>query len=110
MAGFYSARSSIMPPLPWPTFAPPLSSATVRTVIWATGYRDETAWVEIPSAVGPDGTFSHTNGVSPVPGLYFAGRPWQRNRASALVMGAGPDAERIVEEIVRRQHRQGADR
>ena len=25
MAGFYSARSSIMPPLPWPTFAPPLS-------------------------------------------------------------------------------------
>ena len=26
MAGFYSARSSIMPPLPWPTFAPPLST------------------------------------------------------------------------------------
>ena len=26
MAGFYSARSSIMPPLPWPTFAPPLSA------------------------------------------------------------------------------------
>ena len=25
MAGFYSARGSIMPPLPWPTFAPPLS-------------------------------------------------------------------------------------
>lgn len=86
------------------------SSATVRTVIWATGYRDETGWVEIPSAVGPDRAFSHTNGVSAVPGLYFVGRPWQRNRASALVMGAGPDAERIVEEIVRRQHRQGAKR
>lgn len=27
MAGFYSARGSIMPPLPWPTFAPPLSVA-----------------------------------------------------------------------------------
>ncbi|MCW5711995.1 Rrf2 family transcriptional regulator [Shinella sp.] len=25
MAGFYSARGSIMPPLPWQTFAPPLS-------------------------------------------------------------------------------------
>ncbi len=25
MAGFYSARSWIIPPLPWPTFAPPLS-------------------------------------------------------------------------------------
>ena len=27
MAGFYSARRSIMPPLPWTTFAPPLSDA-----------------------------------------------------------------------------------
>jgi len=25
VAGFYSARRSIMPPLPWTTFAPPLS-------------------------------------------------------------------------------------
>jgi len=25
VAGFYSARGSIMPPPPWPTFAPPLS-------------------------------------------------------------------------------------
>ncbi|MBP2450057.1 hypothetical protein [Rhizobium leguminosarum] len=26
MAGFYSARGWIIPPLPWPTFAPPLST------------------------------------------------------------------------------------
>ena len=25
MAGFYSARGRTIPPLPWPTFAPPLS-------------------------------------------------------------------------------------
>jgi len=25
VAGFYSARSRTIPPLPWPTFAPPLS-------------------------------------------------------------------------------------
>ena len=25
MAGFYSARDRIIPPLPWPTFAPPFS-------------------------------------------------------------------------------------
>jgi putative flavoprotein involved in K+ transport len=81
------------------------SSASVRTVVWATGYRDETAWVDIPSAVGPDGALSHRNGISPVPGLYFVGRPWQRNRASALVMGAGPDADLIVQEILRQQNR-----
>lgn len=33
MAGFYSARSSIMPPLPWPTFAPPLSFDHAYTVV-----------------------------------------------------------------------------
>jgi len=30
VAGFYSARGSIMPPLPWPTFAPPLSHDNPR--------------------------------------------------------------------------------
>lgn len=78
------------------------SSANIRAVVWATGYRDETDWLDIPSAKGPQGTFSHVSGVSPVSGLYFVGRPWQRNRASALVMGAGPDAKQIVEALVRR--------
>ena len=40
MAGFYSARASIMPPLPWPTFAPPLSMAGV-TMAWQ--YREDLA-------------------------------------------------------------------
>ncbi|GAA4182904.1 hypothetical protein GCM10023069_61460 [Shinella granuli] len=46
MAGFYSARSSIMPPLPWPTFAPPLSEPeddvtgnTVRALLEGFGPR-----------------------------------------------------------------------
>lgn len=30
MAGFYSARGRTIPPLPWPTFPPPLSSASQR--------------------------------------------------------------------------------
>ena len=35
MAGFYSARRSIMPPLPWTTFAPPLSlGGLVGFLIW----------------------------------------------------------------------------
>jgi putative flavoprotein involved in K+ transport len=40
-----------------------------------------------------------TEGLSPVAGLYFVGRPWQRNRASALIMGAGEDAATIVERM-----------
>ena len=38
VAGFYAARSRTIPPLPWPTFAPPFSNffandiATVRSI------------------------------------------------------------------------------
>ena len=77
------------------------SSAVVRTVIWATGYRDDSSWLAVPGATTPNGSFIHDSGRSPIKGLYFVGRPWQRNRASALVMGAGPDADVIVQQVLR---------
>jgi putative flavoprotein involved in K+ transport len=70
--------------------------AEIASVIWATGYRDDSSWIDIPGAIGPTGGFLQTQGVSPIRNLYFIGRPWQRNRASALVMGAGSDAAAIV--------------
>ena len=80
------------------------NSASVRTVIWAVGYRDDSSWLKVPEATDQNGMFLHSKGVSPVKGLYFVGRPWQRNRASALIMGAGPDAEQIVAQLL--GHRQ----
>lgn len=75
------------------------TSLEVGNVIWTLGYRDDSTWLNIPAAVGADGSFLHNRGRSPVDGLYFVGRPWQRNRASALIMGAGPDAEQISREV-----------
>lgn len=74
-------------------------STEIATVIWAVGYRDDSSWLDLPGATDATGSFVHSQGVSLVEGLYFVGRPWQRNRASALVMGAGPDAEQIVNRI-----------
>lgn len=74
-------------------------AAEIRTVIWAIGYRDDASWLDIPDAKTDDGGFAHSAGVSPVKGLFFVGRPWQRNRASALIMGAGVDARLIVRQI-----------
>lgn len=71
------------------------TSVDVGTVIWALGYRDDSSWLDIPAAVDVDRSFLHHEGRSPVGGIFFVGRPWQRNRASALIMGAGQDAERI---------------
>jgi hypothetical protein len=33
MAGFYTARSRTIPPLPWPSFAPPFSSPFTANVL-----------------------------------------------------------------------------
>ena len=64
------------------------------------GFMDEVAALDIEDAKGPDGALLHEAGISPVKGIYFVGRPWQRNRASALIMGAGPDGETIVERLL----------
>lgn len=75
------------------------SSLDVQTVIWALGYCDDSNWVDVPGALRGDGAFLHYRGRSPVPGLYFVGRPWQRNRASALIMGVDTDARLIAAEV-----------
>lgn len=75
------------------------TSSEVGTVVWCTGYRDEASWLQVPGAVDEQGKFVHEQGRSPAKGLYFVGRPWQRNRASALIMGAGKDARIIVDDI-----------
>ena len=74
----------------------------VKTVIWATGYRDESDWVAIPEVKDIAGNFVHNEGISPVDGLYFIGRSWQRSRGSALVAGVAEDARFIVGSIIER--------
>jgi len=73
----------------------------VDTVIWAVGYRDNSDWVTIPEVKDQNGNFIHRNGIAPVASLYFIGRPWQRTRGSALIMGVGDDAREISEHILK---------
>lgn len=75
----------------------------IDTVIWATGYRDDSRWVRIADASDARGAFAESRGVSPVPGLFFVGRTWQTARGSALLLGVGADAKAIVETILRQQ-------
>lgn len=74
----------------------------IGTVIWATGYQDDSTWVAIPEVKDSDGNFIHDEGISPVDGLYFIGRSWQHSRDSALVAGVGKDAEFIADVLLRR--------
>src|SRR5690606_28972313 len=45
------------------------SQRDVDAVIFATGYRDDTTWVDIPAATRAS-RFLEDRGISPVPGLY----------------------------------------
>jgi putative flavoprotein involved in K+ transport len=73
--------------------------ADVSAVIWATGYRDDTSWINIPEAKRPDGGVIERRGISPVPGLYYVGRSWQWTRGSALVLGVGKDTAYIADQM-----------
>ncbi len=44
-------------------------TAEVDTVIWASGYRDDSEWVTIPGVADERGQFVQEGGISPVPGL-----------------------------------------
>ena len=64
----------------------------ITNIIWATGFRPEYEWLDIPEAISEKGAPLHQRGVSVVPGLFFLGLPWQHNRQSALMGGVGYDA------------------
>jgi putative flavoprotein involved in K+ transport len=72
----------------------------VANVIWATGYRQDYDWIDLP-VVGADGWPDEERGVSrTVPGLYFLGVPFSYAFTSMLVAGAGRDAAYVVDRIV----------
>jgi putative flavoprotein involved in K+ transport len=74
------------------------STLDVGVVIWATGYRSDHSWVQVPGVVG-DGRIVHRRGVTDVPGLYVLGLPWQHTRGSALLGFVHEDAAYLAERI-----------
>ena len=75
------------------------SELEVDGVIWATGYRSEYDWIDVP-VFGEDGRVRHRRGVTNYPGLFFLGMSWQYTRGSALLGWVKDDAEFIYEHIV----------
>ena len=74
-------------------------SLNVSSIIWATGFRSDYAWVDVP-VFDAQGRPVHRRGVTSEPGLYFLGLPWQYRRGSALLLDVGRDAEYLAEQIV----------
>ena len=76
--------------------SPPLlldfARRSVKTIIWATGFRPDFSWLEVP-VVDAKGNVRHDVGlVTESPDLYLMGMPYLRRRKSTLIDGVGDDA------------------
>jgi putative flavoprotein involved in K+ transport len=77
--------------------SPPLGlnlAREIRTIIWATGYRPDYSWLEVP-VMDRKGLIRHDGGVTDSPGMYLMGMQFLRRRKSALIDGASDDAREL---------------
>lgn len=72
---------------------------TVDAVLWCTGFRPDTAWVEVSGALASDGTPLHDEGASPVRGLHWMGLPWQTRLNSSIIDGVDRDARAAADRV-----------
>jgi putative flavoprotein involved in K+ transport len=76
-----------------------LASGEVRTVLWATGFRPDHSWLDIPVR-DRVGRIHHDGGVvTGAPGLYLLGLPVLRTRASTYIHGAAADTEALANHL-----------
>jgi putative flavoprotein involved in K+ transport len=76
---------------PAPPLGMDLTTGEIKAVIWATGYRPDYSWLEVP-VLDRKGRLRHDGGVVSSPGIYLMGTQFMRRRKSALIDGAGDDA------------------
>ncbi len=88
-----------------PTRVPPasllqldLTSGEIRSIVWATGFRPDYSWLDVP-VVDRKGQLLHEGGVVEAPGLYALGLPVLRRRKSSFIHGAEDDARELVDHL-----------
>ena len=75
------------------------ASPPLDAVVWATGYRPDYDWLELP-IFEANGQPQHQRGLTAAPGVAFLGLDWLDSRNSALLNGIGADARRVVQALL----------
>ncbi len=82
--------------------APPLGmdliSGDIRTIIWATGFRPDYSWLDVP-VLDRKGQVRHDGGIVDSPGMYLMGMQFLRRRKSVFLDGAGDDARDLSDHL-----------
>jgi putative flavoprotein involved in K+ transport len=75
-----------------------LKGGEIRTILWATGFRPDYSWLDVP-VLDRKGHLRHDGGVVEAPGLYAMGLPVLRRRKSSFIPGAERDAHELAEHL-----------
>ena len=71
----------------------------IGTVVWATGYRPDVSWLDLP-VLDHRGRIRHRGGVvDGAPGVYVLGGSLLRTRRSSYLGGAGDDTRAVAEHL-----------
>ena len=72
-----------------------LRSGEIRAIVWATGFRPDYGWLDVP-VLDAKGNLRHDGGVVDSPGLYALGLPVLRRRKSTFIHGIEDDARQVT--------------
>jgi putative flavoprotein involved in K+ transport len=75
-----------------------LASGEIKTIVWATGFRPDHSWLDLP-VFDRKGRIRHDGGVVEAPGMYLMGIPFLRRRKSSLIDGAADDARDLSDHL-----------
>jgi putative flavoprotein involved in K+ transport len=81
-----------------PVLMKKLGGDSIRTVIWATGFRPDYSWLDVP-VLDKKGQLEHDGGVVASPGMYVLGLPMMRTRKSSFIFGAQDDAALLTDHL-----------
>jgi len=77
-----------------------LDDSGIRTIVWATGYRPDYSWLDVP-VLDRKGMIKHDGGITDSPGMYLVGMPFLRRRKSSFIHGAEDDARYITQHLAK---------
>jgi putative flavoprotein involved in K+ transport len=69
-----------------------LTNGAIRSIVWATGFRPDHSWLDVP-VLDRKGQIRHDGGVVASPGMYLLGTPFLRRRKSSFIHGAEDDVQ-----------------
>jgi len=75
-----------------------LRSGEIRAIVWATGFRPDYRWLDVP-VVDAKGQLRHDGGAVDSPGMYALGLPVLRRRKSTFIHGIEDDAREVIDHL-----------